>query len=254
MSWLLLLKNECKLQIYDMRQYWFESVGGLLMICGLFVALFYGAKSFAFDGEQAQSLDGLLIGFLLWGFASAAYLSVTKTVIDDTQKGYIEQLFITPKGITAILLVKTLVDLLYGLLFITIMAYLTMWLTGNWIDINLPMFYLALLLAAPSLVGLGLIISGFALVFKRVDTLGQLMALALMALVAVDGLPFGPLSFIPFTPGASLARAWVSGENPIQLMDVAIVLANSGIYLLLGMLVFKHFEKVAKRKNLIGQY
>lgn len=254
MSWWLLFKNEVKLQVFDMRQYWFETVAGLVVLCGMFVALFYGVKSFAFEGGEGQSLDGLVFGFLLWAFASTAYMSVTRTVVDDTQKGYIEQLFINPKGFTAILFVKTMVELLSALLFMTLMAYLVMWLTGNWLDINFLRFFLVLIIAAPSLIGLGLFVSGFALVFKRVDTIGQMLALALMALVALDGLPFGPLSFLPFTPGVSLARDWVLQHSDINLLDVLIVFANSVIYFAIGSIVFKHFEKVAKRKNLIGQY
>lgn len=254
MNWWLLFKNEVKLHAFDMRQYWFETVAGLAVVCGLFVALFYGVKSFAFEGGEGQSLDGLVFGFLLWSFASAAYMSVTKTVVEDTQKGYIEQLFINPKGFTAILFVKAMVELLSALIFMTLMAYLVMWLTGNWLDINFPRFFLVLIIAAPSLIGLGLVVSGFALVFKRVDTIGQMLALALMALVALEGLPFGPISFLPFTPAVSLAKTWVLHQGDIQLQDLLIVLANSAIYFGIGSLVFKYFEKVAKRKNLIGQY
>lgn len=254
MSWLLLFKNEVKLQIFDLRQYWFETVAGLVVICGMFTALFYGIQSFAYEGNEGQSLDGLVFGFLLWSFASAAYMSVTKTVVEDTQKGYIEQLFINPKGFTSILFIKAMVELISALLFMTLMAYLVMWLTGNWLDINFLRFFLVLIIAAPSLIGLGLFVSGFALVFKRVDTIGQMLALALMALVALDGLPFGPITFLPFTPGVSLAKQWVLEHGDIKLNDLLIVLANSAIYFGLGNVVFKHFEKVAKRKNLIGQY
>ncbi|MDC0601668.1 ABC transporter permease [Aliiglaciecola sp.] len=254
MSWLLLFKNELKLQYFDMRQYWFETVLSLVVICGLFVGLFYGIKSFAYEGQEGQSLDGLMFGFLLWTFATTAYSSITKTVIDDTQKGYIEQLFIAPKSFTKLLFVKVIVDIASGFMFLILVTYLVMWLTGNWLDIHFLKFFAALLLAAPSLVGLGLIVSGFALVFKRVDTLGQMLTLALMALVALEGLPFGPITLLPFTPGVSLARDWVLNGSPLQMYDVAIVTLNSALYLFVGSAIFKHFEQVAKRKNLIGQY
>lgn len=254
MSWWLLFKNEVKLQVFDMRQYWFEALAGLVVVSGLFTALFYGVKSFAFEGAEGQSLDGLVFGFLLWAFASAAYMSVTKTVVEDTQKGYIEQLFINPKGFTAILFVKAMVELLSALMFMTLMAYLVMWFTGNWLDIDFARFFLVLIIAAPSLIGLGLFVSGFALVYKRVDTIGQMLALALMALVALEGLPFGPVSLLPFTPGVSLAKSWVLHQGDFNVQDILIVITNSAFYFALGSIVFKHFEKVAKRKNLIGQY
>ncbi|WJG08745.1 ABC transporter permease [Aliiglaciecola sp. LCG003] len=254
MSWLLLLSNEVKLQWFDMRQYWFETVTSLTVMCVMFIGLFLGVKSFLLESPEGTSLDGLLFGFLLWSYATTCYMTSTRTVVEDTQKGYLEQLFLCPKGFTSILFAKALVDVTLGLLYTTIFAYLTMWLTGNWIDINFALFYAALLLGAPSLIGLGLIVSGLALVFKRVETVGQILTLFLIGLVAIDGLPIGPASLLPFTPSVSLARGWVLEHSVFSASDILLVVANSAIYFAIGILVFKKAEKIAKRKNLIGQY
>ena len=90
-----LFVNEMKLQWYEMRQFWFEALSSLFFMIAFFGA-FYGVKGFVLEQGEGQSLDGLLLGFLLWTFASCAYASITKSVIEDTQKGYIEQLFYAP--------------------------------------------------------------------------------------------------------------------------------------------------------------
>jgi len=137
---------------------------------------------------------------------------------------------------------------------LTVIAYVVMAITGNWLDINFAYFYGILLLSAPSLVGFGLIISGLALLFKRVETVGALLTLALMGLVALDGLPLNVFTFLPFVPGASLARDIVLDQSLFRFEHLLIVIANSLVYLVGGMVVFRMFEKQAKKRNLIGQY
>jgi ABC-2 type transport system permease protein len=246
--------NELKLQYYEMRQYWFETLSGLIFITLVFLGLFYGIKSFAIDQGNNQSLDGLLFGFLLWTFASGAYGSMTKAVIDDTQKGFIEQLFLCPQGFVTLMLYKSLVESLVGLLMLTLIAYVAMAITGNWLDINFVILYGILLIAAPSLVGFGLIMSGLALVFKRVGTISALMVIGLMGLVALDGLPLNIFTLLPFVPGASLARDLILEQVPLNWTHLFIVAVNSTLYLTVGIVTFRFFERQAKRRNLIGQY
>jgi ABC-2 type transport system permease protein len=249
-----LLVNEMKLQWYEMRQYWFETLSGFLFVTGIFLGLFYGIKGFVLEQGDGQSLDGLLLGFLLWTFATSAYGSVTKSVIEDTQKGYIEQLFLCPNGFISLMLYRSFSESIVGLVLLTVLAYVVMAITGNWLEINFAYFYGILLLSAPSLVGFGLMISGLALLFKRVETVGALLTLALMGLVALDGLPLNVFTFLPFVPGASLARDIVLDQSLFRFDHLLIVIANSLVYLVGGIVVFRMFEKQAKKRNLIGQY
>ena len=249
-----LVTNEFRLQWYEMRQYWFETVTGLLFVSAIFIGLFYGVKGFVVEQDESTSLDGLLFGYIMWNFAIGAYGSVTKSLIEDTQKGFIEQLFLCPNGFVTLLLCRSLVETLVGIITVTLMAYIAMFFTGNWLDINFFQFYSILLLAAPSLVGFGLMISGLALIFKRVETIGAMLTLGLMGLVALDGLPFNLFSLLPFVAGSSLARDLVLAEQAFVLGDLLIVVGNSAIYLALGIVFFKFCERHAKRRNLIGQY
>jgi len=249
-----LFVNELRLQWHEMRQYWFETFSSLFFLIGIFLGLFYGIKGFVLEQGDGQSLDGLVLGFLLWTFATGAYGSVTKSLIEDTQKGYIEQLFLCPNGFISLMLCRSLSENLVGLVMLTIIAYIVMAITGNWLTINFAYFYGILLLAAPSLVGFGLMISGLALLFKRVETVGAMLNLAFMGLVALDGLPLNIFTFLPFVPGASLARDVVLDQSALRLDYLLIVIANSLVYLTIGIYMFRAFEKQAKKRNLIGQY
>ena len=78
--------------------------------------------------------------------------------------------------------------------------------------------------------------------------------LGIIGLVSVPALPLGAASLLPLAPGAHLARLVVLEHQDIQLVHFLIVMFNSAFYLALGMFIYKRFERVAKRKNLIGQY
>ena len=254
MNFLALFTNEAKLQCYEMKQYWFETVSSIVVMCGMFAGLFYGIQSFTNDASGESSLDGLVFGFLLWTFATTSYNAVTKSVIEDNQKGFIEQLFLCPMGFSRLMLARSLVEMIWGVIFMTTIAWITMAITGNWLEINFIYFYLLLFISAFSLVGLGFIVSGLALIYKRVGTIGALFNIAFMGLVAIDALPFNIYSLLPFTAGASLTREVILQGAPLDLLDLLLVATNSSVYFFGGLYIFSKLEKRAKKLNLIGQY
>lgn len=254
MNYFDLLRNETRVHFYELRQYWFETVSAFTFIIAIFVGLFYGVKSVMPSMQEGGSLDGLVFGFILWTFATGAYGAVTKTIVEDTQKGYIEQLFLCPSGFSKLMLTKTLAELLIGYIYLIIIAFMSMWLTGNWIDINFLNLFGLLMLAAPSLIGLGFLISGLALLFKKVETIGAMLNLGLMGLVALDGLPLNLFTFLPFVPGASLARDVIVEQQALNVAHLGMVALNSAIYLGMGLWIFNRMEILAKKRNLIGKY
>ena len=61
-------------------------------------------------------------------------------------------------------------------------------------------------------------------------------------------------SFLPLAPGAYLTHLVVLEHQSPQMINFLIVLLNSEFYSVLGMIIYSRFERVAKKKNLIGQY
>jgi len=257
MNFISLLFNEAKLYGYELKQYWFETISGVLLMCGMFTALFYGVKSFAIDAnapDSAQSLDGLLFGFLLWTFAISAYSAVTKIVIENNHKGTLEQLFMCPIGFVKLMYARVTVEMVWDMVLLAITALLAMVFTGNWISLNFAYFYLLLFVSGPALIGLSFMICGLALVFKKVETIGALINIVLMGIVALDALPLNVFTLLPFAAGASLARDVILEGQALNLVHLAIVAGNSLFYMILGLSVFKVMEKRAKKLNLLCQY
>lgn len=249
-----LVYNECRLQFYEMRQYWVETVFGLLFFSGLFLALFFGIKIFVQEGDNAVSLNGLMMGYVIFTFCSGAFNAVPETLGGYTQKGFLEQLYMTPFGFTWILIARVLATLFVSMLSTIVLAYFAMAVSGNWIDLNFLILMPLLFLAAPSIIGIGFIVGGLTLVYKRLGIISNLAMLGIIGLVSVPALPLSAASFLPLAPGAHLARLVVLEQQDLSLEYLLIVGLNSLFYLALGMFVYSRFESVAKKKNLIGQY
>lgn len=246
--------NELRLSLYEMRQYWFETVLSISVMTAVFVGLFFGIKHLVLAGDAGQSLNGLVFGYILWSFASSTYQSASSSIVQDTQTGVLEQLFLCPDGFIKLMSARVLAGTLFGIVVLVVLALLAMTLTGNWLEMSFPLLFLSLFAGAPALVGVGFAMSGMALVFKRIETLAMMLSIAFMGLVALNGLPLGPTSLLPFTPAVSLARMLALDGTLPSLVNVVIVASNSMIYLILGLMVFRVCERHAKRKNLIGMY
>ena len=246
--------NELRLSLYEMRQYWFETVLSISVVTAVFVGLFFGIKHFVLAGDAGQSLNGLVFGYILWSFASSAYQSASSSITQDTQTGVLEQLFLCPDGFVKLMSARVVAGALFGIVMLLILALLAMALTGNWLDLNFPLLFLALFAGAPALVGVGFAMGGLTLVFKRVETLALMLSIAFIGLVALDGLPFGFASLLPFTPAVSLSKMVALEATLPSLGDAVTVAANSLIDLIIGLAVFRVCERHAKRKNLIGMY
>lgn len=143
-----------------MRQYWFETISELFVLTVVFLGLFFGIKSYLLPDADASQLDGLLFGYIIWTFATTAFHSVTRSVTEINQKGFLEQLYLCPEGFSRLLLAKVFSSIMIGLILTLLLAYIAMFLTGNWIELNIVILVPLLLLAAPSVVGLGLILGG----------------------------------------------------------------------------------------------
>jgi len=254
MNFAHLLKNEARLHLITTRAYWFETVTTMVMVSLAFLALFYGIQSVYDKPGEMPSLDGLLFGYIIWFFSIAAFTSSSQSMIVANQTGVISQLFLCPLGLVKLILARVVVIIAWNLLMITALAYIAMAVTGNWLDFDFGVFYLLLLAAAPSLIGIGMMVTGLALLFKRVQTVSGIMLMGCMGLVVVDATPFNGFSLLPFAMGASLARDRILEGAPLDLPTLAMVLLNSTVYLFLGIVVYKAFEKRAKRLNVIGHY
>jgi ABC-2 type transport system permease protein len=125
------------------------------------------------------------------------------------------------------------------------------WMSDGRLKLHSLQALAPVLLAAPSLIGLGFASAGLLLVVKRAEMVPSLLALALMGLVALPAYPLNGLALLPYALGAAAAKASASGVllAPGTLGWIAL---NSSLYLLLGGLLFALGMRQARRLGVLG--
>ena len=226
---------------------------------------FVGISLLIGRGEiESGELPGTLLGFLVWFYASIAVTNMSWGLMEEAQAGTLEQMYMSPTPTWMIFVGRVMAMLLYGTGMVLIVAATLMLSLGIRLPVNvqaLPVFGITI----AGLFGLGFAIGGAALVFKRVEALSWLTIDALLFLngsfLPVDRYPEWLESFAKLLPttqgiivlrevvldGRSLAAVWADGS-------LGNLVLHSGVVLLVGWLVFKYCERVAKRRGTLGQY
>jgi ABC-2 type transport system permease protein len=255
---LSLFQNELDLYRAELRRHYLEPIGGLVLVSALFLGLYYGVRAVALapagSAGTSASLDGLLVGYFSWGVAGAAYNSIARHIAQESQTGTLEQLFLSPHRFSAIMVSRASVHMLSGLGSTAAMALIAMLCTGRWLHLPLGHTVALLLLASVSLVGVGLAVGGVVLIYKRLSAIASLLNLLLLVVVSVPARSWTGLGLLPFAYGASTVRALAAGHASASLATYALVAANSLVYLVAGLWIFRRFERYARRGSLLGTY
>jgi ABC-2 type transport system permease protein len=245
------LFNELRLQLYLGRRYWFESIFGFLIIVALFIGLLLTVVTTADSNFTSGKLDGLLVGFVLWMFATTAYGSSSHDITDETRARTIEQLCVAPLRLSTLLACRALVRLLGGSIFLLFALVTLSMATSGRIGQGVPGTIAIALLSAPSLVGVGYLMAGLVLIVKRADLAQALAYPCLIALVAIPVDISNWLALLPYSLGASAARDHMSGGTP-TISTLFFVGSNSLIWFLGGVYSFRALEHAAKKRGLLG--
>lgn len=245
--------NELRLNLTIKRRYWFESVLGILFLVGLFCALLYSVVSVSGKSMSSGELDTMIVGFVLWMFATGSYNSAANDIAEETRHRTIEHLYVAPVPFAAILGLRALLNLLFSALLLACGMAVINYLTAGRMQLDVPRVLGTALLAAPALVGLGYVVAGLLLLFKKVQVLHAMMYFVLMSLVAMPAYPINGLALLPYALAAAVVKAAARGAE-IGPAAYWLIGANSAAYLALGLLLFAWMEKRARRIGVLGHW
>jgi ABC-2 type transport system permease protein len=243
--------NEIRLRWVRARRYLFETLLGIALMLFFFGGLLWAVSSISGQRLDSGALDGLLMGFVLWSFATTAYGCASSEIGEEMRQRTLEAVCVAPLGLGSLLLLRTLLRMAGGLVSLLLLVALLHWMSDGRLKLHSLQALAPVLLAAPSLIGLGFASAGLLLVVKRAEMVPSLLALALMGLVALPAYPLNGLALLPYALGAAAAKASASGVllAPGTLGWIAL---NSSLYLLLGGLLFALGMRQARRLGVLG--
>ncbi|MBI4728825.1 MAG: ABC transporter permease [Acidobacteria bacterium] len=258
MRTLVLLWAMTKREAIELRRYAFDTVMQLVTIYVVFLLIFFGAK--AFIGGAARTggtLPGIVVGFMMWTLAISAYSDVSFTLVQEATAGTLEQIAMAPLGLPRVLVARFLAGLGFNLVIQLALLLLMMATTGQWLHLDLLSILPLMAVTVAGVFGIGLAVGGLALVFKRVQSVMQILQFAFVALVALplDRFPF--FKYLPLAWGNHLiGRVMIDGISIVRIPgpDLALLLAVSVAWAGLGLAFMSRLDRVARSRALLGHY
>jgi len=221
-----------------------------------FLAIFFGGQAVA-GAELTESLDGIVVGFFLWTLATVGYSGLAWGVTREAQWGTLERLFMSPHGFGVVMGVKTLANVALSFLWGAILLAAMIATTGRtlWID---PLTVVPLvLLTLASVVGIGFVFAGLAIVYKRVENVFQLMQFGFIGLIAAPIGSYPGLRLLPVSHGSYLIQhAMQDGVRlwEIPAWELGLLVATATAYLVVGLVAFTLLHRRARRLGVMGHY
>lgn len=258
MRYFIVYKAIFKRDWLTLRRYPLNLASGIVTIYLIFLIIFYGAKAIG-GGSPAfgETLSGIVVGFMMWFLVLMAFSDLASDITEEAQQGTLEQLYMSPLGFGWIALSHLLSSLMLNLGIMILMLFLMMLSTGRWLHLDILSLVPLILMTLAGIYGVGFAVGGLALVFKRVQAAFQVLQFLWIVLIAapLDTFPF--LKFLPLSLGTNLiGRVMIKGRSLLGMAwsDLLLLVANSSFYCIVGFLVFKRLEGVAKARGLLGQY
>ncbi|MCK5131953.1 MAG: hypothetical protein KAR40_07365 [Candidatus Sabulitectum sp.] len=254
MRTLNLFGAEGRMMYWSLRRYMFNTVAMVVVLFLIFMGMFWGVKTIGGSGVTGDSLDSMLVGYILWVSAMLALGNTGSEILGESQRGTLEQLYLSPLGAHKIFFFRALVNILFNFIIMTIMLYLSMAATGRWMSVNLLYLYGMVLLSTLSLVGISFMMGGLGLIHKKISSVNGILSFGLIGLMLLPTYPMTPYAFLPFIAGAAAVRNSIVQGASFPAWWYLFIAGNSIFYLALGLAVFKKMETKAKKLNKMSQY
>jgi ABC-2 type transport system permease protein len=249
-------------------RYPFELVSRLIWNLGFALMMYYGFGAIgqsgggSLPGFEAGQM-GRLLGLLITYIAINGINNATELLSEEVQTGTLEQAALSPPPLVVIMLMRDIASFIEMLVRFVVVLAIAMGITGMQFHLNVPAFALLLTLMYLGTEGIGLLLGGAALIYKKIGTLAQFAVMLVfgLAILPIEGMPGWAQPFIhnfPFTKALILLRqVGVDGVPLSELAangSLAALAWNTVIYLSLGIAAFTIAERKARQIGTLNQY
>jgi len=241
-----------------LSRYPMELLGGFLSVLMVFALFFYGARYLAGPAFFGDRLETLVVSLLAWTLALSLLSHIASTLAEEALSGILEQLALTRPGLLGVVLTRSALSLLQmGLLNIPLFLAVTL-ISGARLDFDW-LILLPLLTLALGALGLGLLLGGLALIYKRLGQLISILQFPLLGLFLIRfealARPWGDLGYLlPLTPSVGALRLILGREQVPEWSLLVLSGVNALAYLVLGLVFFRRALRSARRQGTLGTH
>jgi ABC-2 type transport system permease protein len=257
MQWLNLLNANFRKEYIEMKRYLPNTLALLVTFYLIFLGAFFGIMFVGDPASFDSNVQYSIVSVVFWGLTMMTMNFMGFAVITEAMRGTLEQLYMSPMGVWKIMLTRIIGQFSLQSVIMIILLFAAMWTSGQWMNLNPMTTIPIMILTMISMVGVSFMIAGLAIIVKQIQAFLQIFQFVLMGLVFIPITVAPYLVFAPFVKGVNMVRT-VMMENltltQLPWSDYGILIINSVVYLILGLIVFHRCEKIAMKKGLLGQY
>jgi ABC-2 type transport system permease protein len=252
------LRTVGRRRVIEFMRYPFDLVTGMCVFYVIFLAIFYGDRSFgSAEARSGSGVSALVIGFVVFVLTQQTFQGFGSQLINESAAGTLEQLAMNRYGLVSVLLADFSAQAAVNTVVIGLVIVPMMATTGQWLHFDALTVIPLMLLTMGSVVGLGLAVGGCALVFKRINGLAGVLQFGFIFLVAAPVDRFPLLKLLPIANANFILReALIRGrslyDHPISELCLLVGVVIG--WLVVGLVVFSIMESKARQRALLGQY
>lgn len=246
--------------IIDLVRYPLETVSTVVVMFAIFAGMFFGAGYLAGVPISGKNASGVIIGYVVWTVVMQASGFMGYSIQNEAQNGTLEQVMLAPWRTAQVFLVRGLMDIVEMLIPALIVLIALTALSGAHFAWR-PLALLPALMTIVTAWGIGLIMAGLALLFKRMSQVQLMIQFALLFIIiapipsaaGVLGIALGivaPLSM----QVALLHAALQSGSASLQAVHWLLAVADMLLWFGGGALLLSAADRVARRRGIVGHY
>jgi ABC-2 type transport system permease protein len=244
--------------LIQFRRYIFDTLSGIITIYGFFLIIFFGARIFSGGGPRfGETLEAVVVAYGVWALTMFSLGALTYDLTQEAQLGTLEQISMSPFGLSRVLVARVFA-MTSGMFVVWVVLLVLMMVTsGRWLNLDVVSILPVLVATLLGVIGVGFVLGGLAIVFKRIQQALQIHQILLFGLVVapIEDVPF--VKYLPLAWGAHLLRRIMAeGASIFEISpgDLLFLAVNSAFYFFGGIAVFRLFERAARERGLLGHY
>lgn len=251
-----LFRAVLKKQLILLVRYPVNTVSQLATIYALFAIIFFGGGAVA--GPQiTDSLGGIIVGFFLFTLSIVAYSGLSWDMTREAQWGTLEQLYMSPYGFGTVVITKVVVNALLSFGWGAVILVSMLVTTQQPLHLD-PLTIIPLgILTVASAIGIGFVLGGVALLYKRIENAFQLVQFAFIAFLAAPVGEHPLLKALPLAQGSHLLQRSMRDGIAIwnlPMDELGLLALNAIVYFVVGYLFFQRMQRRARQRGVMGHY
>lgn len=241
---------------WNYKMNFFSEIGTIIILYVLLIFMDSGTGlSYIYPSGNADSKQLLLCGYMLYNFSMMGLITASNTISSEAMSGTLEHKY------TSIIPMSVLQLAIFVQSFIieSIIAAVILVISRFFFHVSIPFSIssiLIIIITSVGMYGAGLILGGIALKQKRIGRI--VFILQIVFLFVSDTIinisdSIKAARFIPLTVGNNLLRG-LAAYGEFNWNEFFILILECALWLAVGIIFFKIFERKAKREGKLGTY